>query len=511
MAWLAFLLLLSGCANIVPPEGGKKDETSPELLSIAPADSSLNIRPSKIVLHFNEYIEVRDLEKNLSLSPLLSIPPTVISYGKRVEIKIRDTQLLANTTYSIGLGDALVDNHEGNPYKNFVYLFSTGAYFDSLQLQGSVIDAATGMPDTAALMVLYSAEENDTAVMRKKPQYAVKANPSGNFSFRSLPRKAFRIYALQDANSNYMYDPGEEKIGFLNQTVIPTTGSDSSYNFYLFKELVDSSAILAKTNDTVSVKDRDNKPALGGGRKSNPDKSKTAYRVNVDTSNHAERSFELTQQLTIDLFTELKSLDTAKVYLSYENNGIEVEAIQKLQVDSAKMKINTQWQPDKLYTLRLVKGWARDTSGSELLPGKYFFRTKREEDYGTLKVHVSKYYYGDSFVLYIYKGTDSIYQKAITDSTITLSLLQPGDYNMRIIADGNKNGKWDAGNLLKGKQPERVHPYTTVTIVKAGWENEVDFTPQEGNKRGLRGKADKPKIGNRSGSPGTREEPKEKE
>ncbi len=511
MAWLALVLLLSGCANIVPPEGGKKDETAPLLLSLTPADSSLNIRPSKIVLHFNEYIEVRDLEKNLSLSPLLSIPPTVMSYGKRVEIKIRDTQLLANTTYSIGLGNALVDNHEGNPYKNFVYLFSTGSYFDSLQLQGNVIDAATGMPDTAALMVLYPAGENDTAILRKKPQYAVKADVSGHFTFKFLPGKAFRIYALQDANNNYMYDLGEEKIGFLNQTVMPTVGADSLYDFYMFKETIDSTALLAQTHDTTSAKDKDNKPTLGGIRKSNTDKSKTAYHVNVDTSNRAERSFELTQQLTIDLFTELKSLDTAKVYLSYENNGIEVEAIQKLHVDSAKMKISTQWQPDKLYTLRLVKGWARDTSGSELLPGKYFFRTKRQEDYGTLKIHVNKNYYGDSFVLFVYKGADSIYQKPITDSTITLSLLQPGDYNMRIIADGNKNGKWDAGNLLKGKQPERVYPYTTVTIVKAGWENEVDFNPQENNKKGLRGKADKPKIGDRGGSPDTRNETQEKE
>lgn len=511
MAWLALVLLLSGCANIVPPEGGKKDETAPELLTIEPADSSLNIKPSKIVLHFNEYVEVRDLEKNLSLSPLLSIPPTVISYGKRVEIKIQDTQLLANTTYSIGLGNALVDNHEGNPYKDFVYLFSTGTYFDSLQLQGSVTDAATGMPDTAALMVLYAAEENDTAVLRKRPQYAIKTDASGNFNFRSLPRKTFRIYALQDANSNYMYDLGEEKIGFLDQTVIPTVGADSLYNFYLFKEIADTVAASAETIDTVSAKDRDNKPALGGDKKSNPEKNKVAYRVNVDTANRSERSFELTQKLTIDLFTALKSLDTAKVYLSYENNGIEVEAVQKLHVDSGKIKISTQWQPDKLYTLRLVKGWARDTSGSELAPGKYFFRTKREEDYGTLKVHINNYYYGDSFVLYIYKGADSVYQKAITDSTVTLTLLQPGDYNMRIIADGNKNGKWDAGNLLKGKQPERVYPYTTVTLVKAGWENEVDFTPQESNKRGLRGKADKTKTGNRNGSSGTREEIKEKE
>lgn len=508
IAWLALVFLIYGCANIVPPEGGKKDETPPELLSATPADSSLNIKPSKIELYFNEYMEVRDLEKNLSLSPLLSIPPTILSYGKRVVIKLQDTQLTNNTTYRIGLGNALVDNHEGNPYKDFVYQFSTGSYFDSLELQGQVIDAATGTPDSAALMVLYAAQEDDTAIIRKKPVYAVKADVSGNFIFRSLPLKPFRIYAIRDANSNYMYEPGEEKIGFIDQTVIPALGNDSLYRFYTFKEVRDT--VVDNPADT-GVVDRSNKPTLSGRNKSDaPSKNKVGYHVNVDTSNTAQRSFELTEQLTIDLFTQLQRLDTAKVYLSYENNGIEVEAVQQLHADSSTISISTQWQPDKVYTLRLVKGWARDSAGAELPPGKYFFRTKREEDYGKLAVHIDKRFSGDGFVLYIYKGTDSIYQKPLGDSIITLSRLQPGDYNMRVIADSNRNGKWDAGNLLLRKQPERVYPYTTTIVIKAGWDNEIDFNPGESDK-GLGRKGDKPKMGNRPDNPGAEDKTKEKE
>ncbi len=506
MALLAIILLLPGCANIVPPEGGKKDETPPVLLSIVPADSSLNIRPSKIVLRFDEYVDVRDLEKNLSLSPLLAIPPIIMSYGKRVEIKLQDTQLQDNTTYRIALGNALVDNHEGNPYKDFTYLFSTGSYFDSLQLQGNVIDAATGMPDTSALVILHPAAADDTAVMRKKPQYAVKASSSGHFSFSTLPGKPFRIYAIHDANNNYLYDLGEEKVGFINQTVTPSVAGDSLYRFYMFKEVRDT---INTDTDTISVADgKSGKPALGTAR-GNGEKSKAGYYVKVDTSNRDLRSFELTRPLDIDLFTEIKSLDTAKVYLSYENNGIEVEAVQKLRMDSSRVSISTQWQPDKIYTLRLVKGWAKDSSGTELAPGKYFFRTKREEDYGKLTIHINSRYYGDNFVLYLYKGADSIYKKAITDSTVSLTLLQPGEYNMRIIADDNKNGKWDTGDLLKKRQPEMVFPYTTVMIIRAGWENEVDFV--QALDKDIKAKGGKPKIGNASGSPGENKDLKEKE
>ena len=507
VALLVIVLLFPGCANIVPPEGGKKDETAPVLLSVTPADSSFNIRPSKIVLRFDEYVEVRDLEKNLTLSPLLAIPPTIMSYGKRVEIKLQDTQLLDNTTYRISLGNSLVDNHEGNPYKDFTYLFSTGSYFDSLQLQGKVIDAATGMPDTSALVILYPATADDTAVMRKKPQYAVKASASGQFSFSTLPGKPFRIYAIQDANNNYLYDKGEEKVGFIDQMVTPSLNSDSLYSFYTFKE-----TIAAEPNSDTAKEAENNsgKPAMGTGKAGgDKDKGKAGYYVNVDTGNRDLRTFELKAPLTIDLFTAIKSLDTAKVYLSYENNGIEVEAVQKLRMDSSRISLSTQWQPDKIYTLRLVKGWAKDSTGAELTPGKYFFRTKREEDYGKLIIHINSRYYGSNFVLSLNKGADSIYKKAITDSLVSLVLLQPGEYNMHIIADGNRNGQWDTGDLLKKKQPEMVFPYTSAIIIKAGWDNEIDFVPMETNE--VKGKGGKPKIGNPSGSSGSNKDTKEKE
>lgn len=498
-------LLWYGCANIVPPEGGAKDETPPVLLSIAPADSGLNARPSKIELRFNKFMEVKELEKNLQLSPLLPITPTILSYGKRVVISIQDTQLLDNTTYRIGLGNALVDNREANPYKDFVYLFSTGSYFDSLELHGRVFDAATGEPDTAALMTLYPSDENDTAVLRKKPMYASRTDASGNFSFKSLPRKQFKMYAIQDANNNYIYEYGEEKIGFLDNAVVPAIKTDSLYTFYLFKEVIDTTSALGKeqaVEDSSGSVDRSNRFSGDGTGKSSsegqkPPKNNFGYRVNVDTSNIGQRTFELNSILTIDLFTELRTLDTAKIYLSYENGGIEVESLYKPTVDSGKIKISSEWQSNKIYTLRLIKGWAKDTSGSELPPGKYFFHTKGDEDYGILKIHLGKQFSNDTFSLQIYKGADSIYLKPVTDSVITLKRLLPGSYGMRIIVDGNRNRKWDPGNLLKRIQPEKVIANENVLNVKAGWENEFDFTPANYNKS-LNDKKNK-HFGERSG------------
>lgn len=445
-------------------------------------------------------MEVKDLEKNAQLSPMLPTTPTVVSNGRRVTISIPDSQLVANTTYRIALGDALTDNREFTPYKDFTYVFSTGPYFDSLELHGNVIDAQSGLKDSSILVVLYPASENDTVIMRKKPQYSTRIDASGNFSFKSLPQKAFKLYAVQDLNNNYIYDYGEEKIGFLNHEVVPSLEKDSVYTFYTFREVRDSS-LIPKKADTISTKDTTQEKSSSVSERSSLNKEKPAvklpvftklsktnigYKVALDTADLNKRTFDIRSPLTINLTTYIQTLDTAKVYLSYENDGIEVEAIQKLTVDSGKIKISTQWYGDKVYTLRLVKGWAKDSLNSEFPPGKYKFRTKGEQDYSSLIVHLGKSYFNDSLVLNIYKGTDSIYQKTIKDSIVTIKLLDPGSYGMRIIIDNNRNGKWDPGVLLQKKQPERIINFNTLVVLKAGWDNEVDFnekTASDGNSK----------------------------
>jgi hypothetical protein len=59
-------------------------------------------------------------------------------------------------------------------------------------------------------------------------------------------------------------------------------------------------------------------------------------------------------------------------------------------------------------------------------------------------------------------------------------LFQPGEYEMRILFDDNKNGVWDPGDFFKHRQPERVQlirtPSRKPLNVKADWDNEVDIT-----------------------------------
>ena len=126
----------TGCANMLPPQGGPRDSLPPVLDSATPLDSSLNFKGNRIVLTFDEDIDDPREPQNIIYTPSMDAPPNITTKGKELTIKFNDTALQANTTYVINFGDAIIDLTEGNPVINFVYTFSTGPFLDSLEISG---------------------------------------------------------------------------------------------------------------------------------------------------------------------------------------------------------------------------------------------------------------------------------------------------------------------------------------------------------------------------------------
>lgn len=464
---LAVGLVAAGCANITSPTGGKRDTTPPKRLSSTPNDSLTNTRLKKLELEFDEFITLADASKEVQISPLLSVPPTVSQGLRKVIVKIADSLLEPNTTYRISFGNAIKDLHEGNPFAGYTYTFSTGAWFDSLQLSGKVLNAASGLADTSGIVVvLYYAADGDSAIIRKKPRYVTKADGSGNFIFKGLPPRTFNIYALKDPNENLMYDGDGEMIAFADEKVKPgdsTTSPDLTLR--LFTQPVDS-AILADT----SIKEN----TRGGTSQQKNDVY--SYTVNVDTNNKNNRSFDINKPLLINL-SRATTFNFDKVNLFYDSNGTDapVAYVHTIATDNRQATLEVAWKENTLYNLRMAKGFAKDSTGTDAMPARYTFRTKEDEDYGKISVNLPAKYVGGTYLLQITLGTDTIYQKPVTATSVALSKLKPGNYSFRIIDDRNKNGKWDAGNLFGKLQPEIVIPYKEVLTLKPGWENIVDF------------------------------------
>jgi hypothetical protein len=467
-ALLAGSLLAAGCANITSPTGGKKDVIPPKRLSVTPADSLTNTRLKKVELTFDEYITVTDASKEVQISPLLSINPTVTGLKKKVTVKIPDSLLEPNTTYRISFGNAIKDLHEGNPFGGYIYTFSTGAWFDSLQLAGNVLNAATGLADSAGvLVVLYYATDGDSAIVRKKPRYVAHADAKGNFSFAGLPKKAFKIYAIKDANDNMMFDGDAEMIGFTDNDITPG-GATSTPALTL--------RMFMQAGDTSIHADAEAAQKPGMRRTEETSKPQSfGYSVNVDSQNKAKRTFDINGDLRIS-FTRIPELNNSRITLTYDSNGTEVPAVFDIRhADTSKdVRLHTQWKENTQYTLKLAKGFAKDSAGTEPMPAKFIFRTKEDEDYGKIIINIPAKY-AKKYLLQVTADNDTVYQKVITDTSVVFTRMKPVKYTFRLIEDRNGNGKWDAGDLFLKLQPEEVVPYREPLFLRPGWENVIDF------------------------------------
>ncbi|MCB0697267.1 MAG: hypothetical protein KDC07_07875, partial [Chitinophagaceae bacterium] len=360
---------------------------------------------------------------------------------------------------------------EGNVFKNMNYIFSTGGFFDSLMIAGTAYEAVTGKPAGSDInIVLYDARRPDSAIVREKPEYVVKVKDKGHFILPGLPGKSFRIYALKDDNDNLIYDGTNERIAFIDSIIFPADTIGKLIELRLFKEI----APLDTAKDADSVK-TNMRERSGKRRGMIVDSKDFRYSVGVDTSNKDKRTHDLNKPVKISFGNTVDTYDIERISLSLDSSDTLIPFTITRDTLPNILFMDADWKENTLYTIKLLKDFAEDTSGQMATPSKHMFRTKGEEDYGILITNVPSVYLGKKYRLVVTTEKDTLYNKPVTDTIVQINRLLPEKYSLSIIVDENENGIWDTGNLFEKIQPELVIPHTDVIDMKAGWEIVVDF------------------------------------
>ncbi|MDR0954949.1 MAG: Ig-like domain-containing protein [Rikenellaceae bacterium] len=219
-----FVLVLAGifsrCANVSGTlGGGPKDSLPPRIVRMTPAYNATGIRPAEVKIDFDEYIQLKDVQKEFFTSPFMEVRP-VVSYKNKSAIVTIDSPLDSATTYVLNLGSSVVDNNESNPFHGLKYTFSTGDHIDSMFMSGYVSNALTADTAKGAYLFFYDAAlatdpERDSLLYDTQRASAVARTLSdGGFIYSNLKPIDYRVYALMDKNSNQMYDPGVDEVAF---------------------------------------------------------------------------------------------------------------------------------------------------------------------------------------------------------------------------------------------------------------------------------------------------------
>lgn len=227
--------LLYSCASIGRPTGGNKDIDPPVFTGSNPAPNSTNVKNQSIVLHFNEYIVLKDQSTKVVVSPAQKENPSIRANGKRINIELRDT-LIPNTTYSIDFSDAIQDNNENNPLQGFSFAFATGDTIDTLQISGIVLNARDLEPQKEFFVGVHSCLD-DSAFSKLPLERIARTNELGQFTIRNIKPGRYHIFALNDADRNYKFARSED-LAFLDEIIVPSVTETETMDTVFTSQMV---------------------------------------------------------------------------------------------------------------------------------------------------------------------------------------------------------------------------------------------------------------------------------
>ena len=515
------IIILASCAKRGSISGGLKDTIAPVLKISEPKNYTTNFTGNSIKLTFNEYVKLKNIGKQLIVSPPMTTAPIILpsTASKYISINIKDT-LQPNTTYSFNFGQSIEDNNEGNPYKQFKYVFSTGNYLDSLKLSGKIKDAFNKKTENFVSVMLYELNEknNDSIVYNQKPRYITNTLDSATtFQLENIKAGKYLLVALKDENSNLKFDPKNEKIGFHKQLIsIP---NDTLYEIELFKEKpifktlkptqvsndrivigytgnYNGAAIsLKKGNEIVpsvvtKMQDKDsvqvwfNRSDLDSVKISiEKDKYLADYNLKLKKQKIDTLSIILKQNgilnfrdtLVIKTSIPITKIDNSKIFLiNKDSTNVKFETQNNLWKQEIEFKFEKE--PLQKYKLKILPGAFVDFFEKENDSLQFSIATKNISDYGNLRLKLENAKSFPIIVELLNKDGKVLYTEyAEKTGLLNFDLIEPSLFTLRIIYDENKNKEWDSGNFISKKQSEEVIYFPKEIDIRANWDVEQVF------------------------------------
>ncbi|MGM5469341.1 Ig-like domain-containing protein [Flavobacteriaceae bacterium LMO-SS05] len=518
------IIAIASCANRGTPSGGEKDIEPPQIIKSEPENFTTNFKGNEIRIYFNEYIKIKNLQKQLIISPPMEYQPDITPLGsasKYIKIKILDT-LQPNTTYAFNFGQSIVDNNEENPYPYYRYVFSTGSYIDSLSVSGMIVDAIERKTDKFVSVMLYEMDSTytDSIIYKKKPKYITNTLDSvTTFKIDNIKAGTYKLIALKEENSNYTFQPKTDKIGFYGGVVkVPT---DSLFTLKLYKEKLNFKSLRPKQEagqkimfgfegdyKDVQIELLDKTPEDFEHRITKDTKTDSLYywykpKLELDSTRFVVTNKTYRDTLKYK-FRDLKrdSLifnaspsGTIHFYQDFQLQAniplinIDEKHITILDKDSLNVPFSTTFEAfENRYTFKFDKK-ETNTYKIQMLPNtiedffgktndtlRYTLKTSKKSDYGNIRVRLINAKFPLIVQLVDDKG-NVMYERYTTESAVVdFNDLLPKQYYLRAIFDTNGNKTYDSGNFLLKRQPERVSYAQNIDAVRANFDFIIDFT-----------------------------------
>jgi hypothetical protein len=210
---LVLALALGGCANMTPPPGGPPDSTPPRIVVAHPESGAvLADLKGDAMIRFDELIDemggaagnngggtLTGLASKFVLSPVAG-PVEVSWHRTSVRVKPREGWKQGRV-YHLQILPGIADLRHNVMKKGATVIFSTGPALPHAALSGTVLQWVEQHALAQALI--------RAALLPDTVAYVTIADSGGAFSLTDIPAGRYRVYAIQDQNTNRQLDARE--------------------------------------------------------------------------------------------------------------------------------------------------------------------------------------------------------------------------------------------------------------------------------------------------------------
>lgn len=527
--WIFLGITLVSCARVGSPVGGSKDTIAPKFVKANIDTSRVKISTNlkELRLDFDEYITLKDIQKNLIISPPIKykkIYPTSLG-NKYIQIEW-DEELQPNTTYNFNFGNAITDLNEGNTLPYFNFAFSTGETIDSLYISGEVKSGYTypkEKNDAKNNFVIGLYKASDSVDYTKKPYYIAKADEDGYFEINHIKSGEYKIIAFDDTDQNSVFTTGKEEIFFQNEKLgitksisgmkIRTLPSKSSVKFSEYKEISggfllkfegkpEKVEIFSETDNLKEYKSEHKKFSdsafvwFDDKQLDLPEKNinlglKFRYQAdglsgNISPYYKANTKTEFTLKnalgavippigkMIIEANKPITKIDYQKWSLKMDSLTTQDFTANILEKNPYKIEIKSDFVPNKKYQLQIPKESVE--THFEKLPKTYQFNFEidKTENYGSLEMRLTQKPSAPFWIQLLDEKNEVKYSQFSNTNNIKFSTLLPAKYYVRILVDNNENGTWDEADFKNNTPAEQVFIYPKMIEIRPLWENIED-------------------------------------
>ena len=525
--------LLQSCARVGSPVGGTKDTLAPKFLSSNIDTTRINVPRDikELRLDFDEYITLKDINKNLNISPPIKnikriIPSTIAN--KFILIQWTDT-LQANTTYNFNFGNAIADNNESNILRYYNFAFSTGEKLDDLYISGDIRDALSIKKASENKFVVGLYQVKDTINYKQKPYYITKVDDDGYYELNYLAPGKYKIIAFEDENGNSMYDPGKEKVGFQKDPVV-VEKSVSGLNLKLYpskkpvkylemketpggvlmafegkpddikvqplsEKIKDYKVTHAPKSDTVKIWFDAVKSDVGQtatenlkfGYNAGIGKKDSLYSASLFYKYNAKNAMDLTNENSGMLAPKEDFKITSNYYLDKINTDKWLFRVAGDTINTvpftAKISETNPYQiivksdlvSGKKYQLIVPKETVSSFYAKNFQSKRFDFEVDKIENFGSLKFILQNAPTTKYWIQLLDTSDKVLFQKYTKGSEVKFDILKPAEYIVRILVDNNENGYWDEADFVNDVFAEDSYIYYKTAIVRPLWDSNENW------------------------------------